>query len=125
MQIGCGNGLGLGLVSDELLAGERTDSWTWSHTGRKLSFLFFFLFFSLSLFPWRPLDAYDYTFLGYCSSCLDTLCLILSQRPRPVRHDYIGGSTSKKHLQLFLSLTSSTAGVQARPLSYNAPNVTT
>jgi hypothetical protein len=49
MQIGCGNGLGLGLVSDELLAGERTDSWTWSHTGRKPSFLFFFLFLFLPI----------------------------------------------------------------------------
>lgn len=53
METGCGSGLGLGLVSHELLAGELTLGYGWSHTVRNLSF---FLSFS-PCFPgtlWMP-----------------------------------------------------------------------
>jgi hypothetical protein len=53
METGFGSGLGLGLVSHELLAGELTLGYGWSHTVRNLSF---FLSFS-PCFPgtlWMP-----------------------------------------------------------------------
>jgi hypothetical protein len=56
METGCGSGLGLGLVSHELLAGELTLGYEWSHTVRNLSF--FLSFSSLPVFldklGWMP-----------------------------------------------------------------------
>jgi hypothetical protein len=106
MQIGCGNGLGLGLVSEELLAGERTDSWTWSHTGRKLSFLFS-SFFSSPYSPGEPWMPTTLLFLVITATVwIPFVFLSLRDRDSSV-NDYIGGPESKKHLQLFLSISPS------------------
>jgi hypothetical protein len=124
MQIGCGNGLGLGLVSLKLLASEQTLGYGESYR----ACLFFLLFFSfLSLFPWVTLDACGFSSLGYTAFVWIPFVFSLSEtETRPSRLHW--QSYIKKHLQLYLSLSLSipvflSAGIKkARPHPHNARN---
>jgi hypothetical protein len=91
MQIGCGNGLGLGLVSLELLASEQTLGYGVVQ-GVSFFLSFFLLFFSfLSLFPWTAFDPFVFS--------------LSETETRPSRLHWQSYIKEKKHLQLYLCLS--------------------
>jgi hypothetical protein len=105
MEVGCGNGSGLGLVSHKLLAGELTPGY--GVVQGVSFFLSFFCFFSfLSLFPWTAFDACGFSSLGYTAFVWIPFVFSLSEtETRPSRLHWQSYIKEKKHLQLYLCLS--------------------